>query len=424
MKRRASITFLYYLIYCRLAVCASLLLLVEFPSAGLAFDSTSKARKTFGRKDRPERYWQPKIRLQPASSALFASNPLEEEIASWAKDAGYGEVESCVNSGRSGWASFYKVHVSHPPKPNMAFFVKHAKSRQAHEMFDGEALGLKAMYECSSHTTVQDGVDDIRDDQGTSSTSSIASLKIPQVFYSGDVESSEGSSSGSLLIMEFLFLGPRRDDYAFGQAMANLHLANPVDTAPKAGNPFGKFGFPLDNTIGGTPQPNPWTHCGETKDWIEFYGTHRILHQLELAEDEYLIQLWKEDIAPRLDRLFEGIQVKPSLLHGDLWSGNIGSVRILEGDGDGSKPTIYDPACYWGHHEAEWGMSWCASLGSTFWEGYRSILPEDEGFWDRKPLYDAYHQLNHYNLFSSSGYLNKARRQLETVKKALDEKKE
>ena len=42
-------------------------------------------------------------------------------------------------------------------------------------------------------------------------------------------------------------------------------------------------------------------------------------------------------------------EIKPSLLHGDLWSGNIGSA-------DG-KPSIFDPAVYWGHHEAEWGVS-------------------------------------------------------------------
>ena len=123
--------------------------------------------------------------------------------------------------------------------------------------------------------------------------------------------------------------------------------------------------------------------------------------------------MWDNDIAPRLDALFEGIDVKPSVIHGDLWSGNISTA-------DG-KPSILDPAVYWGHHEAEWGMSWCASFGSDFWEGYRSLIPKDPGFEDRKPLYDAYHQLNHYNLFGGY-YLGSARGQLEQVKRILDEK--
>ena len=50
-------------------------------------------------------------------------------------------------------------------------------------------------------------------------------------------------------------------------------------------------------------------------------------------------------------------QVKPSILHGDLWSGNIGAV-----DGE---PSIFDPASYYGHHEAEFGISWCAGFGQV-----------------------------------------------------------
>ena len=66
-------------------------------------------------------------------------------------------------------------------------------------------------------------------------------------------------------------------------------------------------------------------------------------------------------------------------------------------------------------------MSWCAGFGPQFWEGYRSIIPQDEGFLDRKPLYDAYHQLNHYNLFGG-GYINASRGHLESVKRNLDAK--
>lgn len=60
-------------------------------------------------------------------------------------------------------------------------------------------------------------------------------------------------------------------------------------------------------------------------------------------------------------------------------------------------------------------------LGKKFWEGYRSLIPQDEGFLDRKPLYDAYHQLNHYNLFGG-GYIGSARSDLESLKKKLNAK--
>ena len=86
---------------------------------------------------------------------------------------------------------------------------------------------------------------------------------------------------------------------------------------------------------------------------------------------------------------------------------------------------------YYGHHEAEWGMAWCASLGPAFWEGYRELIPKAPGFNERyapprfaplrprstglslvsgRPesrlryvLYELYHKLNHYNLFGG-GY--------------------
>ena len=64
-------------------------------------------------------------------------------------------------------------------------------------------------------------------------------------------------------------------------------------------------------------------------------------------------------------------------------------------------------------------MSWCAGFGGNFWEGYRELIPEDAGFRARRPLYEAYHQLNHYNMFGG-GYLGSTTRCLEQVAKALD----
>ena len=65
------------------------------------------------------------------------------------------------------------------------------------------------------------------------------------------------------------------------------------------------------------------------------------------------------------------MQLKPCVLHGDLWSGNMSTV-------DG-QPAIFDPAVYYGHSEAEFGMSWCAGFSRDFYAGYHEVMPEQPG---------------------------------------------
>lgn len=214
-----------------------------------------------------------------------STSALDEEISKFCESNGH-KVKSIDWAGSSDWASFRKVSLQDTDK---MYFVK-TSTLPAKEMFEGEALGLKAMYECS-----QQGGD---------------GLVIPNVHYWGDY------SGGSMLIMDYLQLGGRGSEEALGRAMAQLHLAKPNEAN---GNPKGAFGFNVDNTCGRTPQPNPWTEGGTTKDWIEFYKKHRMEHQIKLAGDGTCAKLWDSDIAPRLHLLFEGIDVKPSLLHGDLW---------------------------------------------------------------------------------------------------------
>lgn len=246
-----------------------------------------------------------------------ALSSLDKELDSWAQNSNFGSIEKSIPSGSSGWASFRKVEVADPPQTDgkgVTFFVK-SSSRGCNDMFLGEALGLQAMYACST----ADGSED--------------ALRIPKVYHYGDY--SDGK--GSFLIMEYLNLAGRSDDRALGKAVARMHLAPP---SKQAGNPNASFGFEVDNTIGGTSQPNPWTKPNSgTQEWIEFFRDHRIGHQLDLAGDSCCSNLWEKDIAPRLHLLFEDLhgekEIKPSLLHGDLWSGNIGSA-------DGM-PSIFDP---------------------------------------------------------------------------------
>ena len=313
------------------------------------------------------------LRARAARAALD-----DDAVATWIGERGLGAVSDKTTLGGSGWASFAR----YTTEDQRAFFVKTA-TRSAKEMFEGEALGLMAMYNASESA----------DGDG---------LTIPRVYGAEDF----AGGRGSFICMDYLQLGGRGDQRALGRAVARLHLAPP----DAAANPDGLFGFPVDNTIGGTPQPNAWM-----ADWVAFFRERRMDHQVALAGDGALDSLWAK-VAPRLGELFDDVQraagpIAPSILHGDLWSGNIASVK--------GSPSIYDPACYYGHHEAEWGMSWCAGFGQGFWAGYRELVPESPRFKDRRPLYEAYHQLNHYNMFGG-GYLGSTYRCLEQVKKALD----
>ena len=73
-------------------------------------------------------------------------------------------------------------------------------------------------------------------------------------------------------------------------------------------------------------------------------------HQVRLAGDARIKKEWERVLSATdgLDKLFEEVEVKPSILHGDLWSGNIASVA--------GEPAIFDPASYYGHHEVLSGI--------------------------------------------------------------------
>eukprot|EP00249_Psilotum_nudum_P005783 c19210_g1_i1 orf=157-1104(+) len=178
---------------------------------------------------------------------------------------------------------------------------------------------------------------------------------------------------------------PKSYKAELGRQLAEMH---------KKGNSNNGFGFMVDNTIGSTPQQNPWT-----QDWITFYSEYRIGYQLKLAQQQYRDNdLYEkgQKLLQNLPFLFKDLEVKPCLLHGDLWSGNIAADKERH-------PVILDPASYYGHNEAEFGMSWCAGFSSAFYNAYFEVMPKQPGFEQRRDLYKLYHYLNHYNMFGS-GY--------------------
>lgn len=160
-----------------------------------------------------------------------------------------------------------------------------------------------------------------------------------------------------------------------------------------------RFGWHRENTIGSTPQLNTQTH-----EWIDFWRTQRLGFQLKLAEQNgYAGELRQqgEQLMERLPALLEH-QPQPSLLHGDLWGGNMGF-------DESGQAVIYDPAVYYGDREADLAMTELfGGFSSHFYAAYQEAWPLDAGYSTRKTLYNLYHILNHLNLFGS-GYLGQAR---------------
>lgn len=135
-------------------------------------------------------------------------------------------------------------------------------------------------------------------------------------------------------------------------------------------------------------------------DWITFFRERRLLPQIQMAQ-----RYFDSGTRRKCDRLLEHLgdyleePAFPSLIHGDLWSGN----AVCGPDG---KAWILDPAVYVGHFEAELAMTELfGGYPAAFYGAYREMNLYDAGYRDRRDLYNLYHLLNHLNLFGFS-YLN------------------
>jgi fructosamine-3-kinase len=196
------------------------------------------------------------------------------------------------------------------------------------------------------------------------------------------------TESEAALILEFLPIGhparPRWEE--MGRHFARLHR-----TTGEA------FGWPHDNWLGSSPQIND-----QRPDWVAFYRDCRLRPQVEWARERGLKLPRAEDLMERLDAFFQDYQPAPSLLHGDLWSGN---AAFLE---DGT-PVVFDTAAYYGDREADLAMTeMFGGFPPEFYHGYSQEWPLDPGYAERRPLYLLYHVLNHFTIFGG-GYGSQAK---------------
>ena len=234
--------------------------------------------------------------------------------------------------------------------------------------------------------------------QGLAALCGAGTIGVPHALAAG----TDQAQGVSFLLMEYLESAPQVSRYweVFGRELAALHRAD-CSGVVSADSSL-RFGFTADNYIGASPQKNT-----PAASWRTFFRECRLLPQFRMAEG-YFDAGTRKQCVRLLDRLDSYLAEPdfPSLLHGDLWSGN----AVCGPDG---KAWILDPAAYVGHFEAELAMTELfGGFPSAFYAAYNEVNPIDGGYRDRRDLYNLYHLLNHLNLFGGS-YLSSVRRLLD-----------
>ena len=249
-----------------------------------------------------------------------------------------------------------KIETDHGP-----FFLKW-NDDEDNDMFEKEALGLELLNK-----------------QGV--------ISLPATLGTGRIQSK------NYLVLEYLEKHPPKTDFweDFGTAIARLHKIT-----------SSKYGLDHDNYIGKLPQNNSFKDS-----WIDFFIEKRLEVQLGLA-------IYNNQIDQEFAKKFRMIYAQlpgllpnepPSLLHGDLWSGNFMS-------GKGGNPFIFDPAVYFGHREMELAFSRLfGGFDRQFYQSYNVEYPIEPGFDNRIDIYNLYPLLVHVNLFGAS-YLSGIERTL------------
>lgn len=305
--------------------------------------------------------------------------PPQQNFSQAIQDLGFEKVISArpVLGGDINHA--YKLEVASKSGQIEVIFMK-ANSRQNADFFRTEVVGLQAI-------------------------ASLGILKTPKVLAWGIDEGNNNPLRGpcSFLLLEFLTPTAKASNYweTFGQNLARFHLADCSHLAPHReatippNSQSKHYGFTIDNYIGATVQKNQ----GKSS-WVDFFRECRLGPQFQWAARYFSPkqQQANEIFLGRLEDFLPEPE-KPSLLHGDLWSGNV----YTGTDGQG---WLIDPATYCGHWEADLAMTRLfGGFPRKFYESYHQVHPIPRDFASRLDVYNLYHLLNHLNLFGAS-YLN------------------
>ena len=196
-----------------------------------------------------------------------------------------------------------------------------------------------------------------------------------------------------LLVLEWIETGLKTREFwkEFGERLAGLHSVSQSH-----------FGFEENNYMGALPQLND-----QHEHWVDFFNHCRLQPQIDIAVRKNLLSsrdvLAFENLYPQLSAIFD--EEKPSLLHGDLWSGNF----ICD---ENSRPVLIDPAVYFGNRHVDLAMTTLfGGFDKTFYEAYDLHFPLPANHKEQWDICNLYPLLIHLNLFGSS-YLSEIKNTL------------
>ncbi len=220
------------------------------------------------------------------------------------------------------------------------------------------------------------------EESGIEALASTKAITVPELLFRGADE----TNNSSFLCMRYIRQGSHTEDFweDFGHKLARMHLA---ETKKFTGS--GNFGFNSDNYIGATSQINT-----PESSWLDFFLKCRLEPQFKMADD-YFDSEMRHNIERFLDKIPSLIVEPnvPSLLHGDLWSGNY----MVGNDGHA---VLIDPAVYVGHAEADLAMTELfGRFPQRFYDAYSEVNKIEAEYIERRDIYNLYHLLNHLNLF-------------------------
>ena len=209
------------------------------------------------------------------------------------------------------------------------------------------------------------------------------------------------NSNQKYLIMSFI------DNDNLQPDMTHDDLLNAIISIHSRKSNF--YGFNFDTQIGGLKQIN-----SKTQNWVEFYRDKRLNYIFELINKN---EPMDKDINDKIELLLKNIvnfipdKPESSLLHGDLWEGNIlfKNQRFVG---------FIDPGSFYGHNELEVSyLRWFNPrfIDENFLNKYNDHISIDKYYLKYEPIYQLYYSLLNVYLWDNS-YIEDVRKLLEKIK--------